>query len=340
MKVMQKEQMQNAPMRVVIAYGSKAAATYSRAAGVNPDALAPGFKSSPANDLIFHGGKTLQDLKFANFYVAGETAWSAGDIRNIDQALDAALSDRNLNNVMVQYFNNQPITSTFLGSQKLSGDAPAVVSQGDVELLVGTLQKQGALAGMDLSSTLVNILLPRGTVLTTDELPTSAALPAGLVANAQAAADVNPAIPIDDQASSLNGLGGYHGSVHQTMSGVGVTLYYAIGAYSETRPDGSSNGIPAFAEPWKSVVATFYHELNEARTDADVEDAIRTGQIGFTGWTSNAGEEIGDGPIRLASDIQLVFQEVPLANGAGTVPVQFMYSNAVHGPEGPIPKPH
>jgi hypothetical protein len=35
--------------------------------------------------------------------------------------------------------------------------------------------------------------------------------------------------------------------------------------------------IVVFDQPWKNVVATFYHELNEARTDADVEDAIRAG---------------------------------------------------------------
>jgi len=31
-----------------------------------------------------------------------------------------------------------------------------------------------------------------------------------------------------------------------------------------------------------------------------------------------------------------VFREVELTDNIGTVPVQFMYSNAVHGPEGPI----
>jgi hypothetical protein len=89
------------------------------------------------------------------------------------------------------------------------------------------------------------------------------------------------------------------------------------------------------------VVATFYHELNEARTDADVEDAVRTGQDSFLGWTSAQGEECGDFPIdETNGDLSLVFQEVPLADGSGTVPVQFQYSNAVHGPEGPIAKPH
>jgi hypothetical protein len=29
-----------------------------------------------------------------------------------------------------------------------------------------------------------------------------------------------------------------------------------------------------------------------------------------------------------------------LGDGSGTVPIQFQYSNAVHGPEGPIAAPH
>jgi hypothetical protein len=35
-----------------------------------------------------------------------------------------------------------------------------------------------------------------------------------------------------------------------------------------------------------------------------------------------------------------VMQEVSLTNGDRKVPVQFQYSNAVQGPEGPIPQPH
>ena len=39
------------------------------------------------------------------------------------------------------------------------------------------------------------------------------------------------------------------------------TLYYAVGVYSERRPDGTVNGIPVFDAAWKNVVATFYHEV-------------------------------------------------------------------------------
>jgi len=108
-------------------------------------------------------------------------------------------------------------------------------------------------------------------------------------------------------------------------------------------PNGTTNGIPVFDQPWKNVVATFYHELNEARTDPDVEDAIRAGNdpnaVSFLGWTSQQGEECGDFPVFEANPLTQVFQEVPLTNGPGTAPVQFQYSNAVHGPEGPTPNP-
>jgi hypothetical protein len=131
-------------------------------------------------------------------------------------------------------------------------------------------------------------------------------------------------------SDSLNGLGGYHGSVHVQHNGRRVTLYYSANVFSE-----GTNGIPVFDAPWKNVVATLYHELNEFRTDADVKDAIETRDNDFLGWMSRSGRECGDEPIAVAAQLDLVFQEVLVAN-ARKVPVQFMYSNVVHGPEGPI----
>ena len=108
--------------------------------------------------------------------------------------------------------------------------------------------------------------------------------------------------------------------------------------------DLGSNGIVAFDQPWKNVCATFYHELCEARTDPDVEDAIRAGDTAaankFLGWYSPRGGEIGDIPIEEAgAEIDLVMKEVPLVLG-GKAPIQLMWSNAVGGPEGPIAKKH
>jgi hypothetical protein len=76
--------------------------------------------------------------------------------------------------------------------------------------------------------------------------------------------------------------------------------------YSETS-NGQTNGIPVFDSPWKNVVATFYHELNEARTDPDVEQVINGGRTSLLGWGSRQGEECGDFPVFEANPLTLVF---------------------------------
>jgi hypothetical protein len=340
------------PLNVYVAQGSPAEKITRGRAGLpggkppEPEVIAPGFPPTPAHDLVFRGGKTIQNLKFTNFYVGDTSAWDPTDIQSIDAALALAMSDLSLNNVMMQYFQNQPISSVFTPSQVLPGPAPAIVSQGDVENLVQQLYTAGQLATFDLTSTVFNFMLPRGTVLNTDPAP-SASDPEQL----HLQADVRSPDPVpveEEEADSLHGLGGYHGSIHVTDSvGTPHTIYYAVGVYSERRADGTRNGIPipGFDPPWKNIVATFYHELNEARTDPDVEDAIKAGHdphaVDFLGWVSDQGEECGDFPVFEAhSQLTLVFQEVFLTTADAAVPVQFQYSNAVHGPEGPIPNPH
>jgi hypothetical protein len=329
-------------MNVAVARGSRAERHFRGLAApletmIEPEVRAPGLPATPKHNLRFHGGKTIANLAFANRYVGGAAAWKTADIQRIDHALSKAMADAHLNNVLRQYFKGAPITSTFKGSTTLPGTPPARFTQGDVEKLVSQLFAGGALGGFDLASTVFNFLLPSGSVLTTDTAPTTAAhSPVSGVTAAK-----HP-VPVEDEADSLNGLGGYHGSVHVNAS---TRVYYAIGVYSELLPGGRENGIVAFDAPWKNVVATFYHELCEARTDADVEDAIRAGNtpqaIKFLGWVSSQGEECGDFPIfESSNNLALVMQEVALADGTGTVPVQFQYSNAVKGPEGPIAKPH
>ena len=60
----------------------------------------------------------------------------------------------------------------------------------------------------------------------------------------------------------------------------------------------------------------------------------------MSGWTSRSGRECGDQPIFAAANLNLVFKEVTPARGGKRIPVQFMFSNAVHGAEGPIANPH
>jgi len=314
-------------MNIYVRRGSNAEDKYRRLGGVpdlKPEQIAPGLPPTPRHDLLYHGGKTIPSLTFANFYVGGD-AWPAADVQNIDRALAAAMSEPTLNNVMAQYFSGLP-TTTFKSSQTLPGPAPAHMSQGDVEQLVARLVADGKVASFDLGSTVFNFMLPPGTVLNDNPQP-------GAAAGVPAAESRRPDVPDEEEADSLHGLGGYHGSVQVG----GQTVYSAVGVYSETR-GGKTNGIPVFDAPWKNVVATFYHELNEARTDPDVEQVIKGGRSSRLGWTSRQGEECGDFPVFEANPLTVVFQEVPLSGG-WTAPVQFQYSNVVHGPEGPIPNP-
>jgi hypothetical protein len=311
-----------------------------------PSALAPGLPATPEHDLTFHGGSTIADLVFTNFYVGGSDAWQPSDIQSIDKALAAAMSDKDLNNVMCQYFPTGQISSTFRGSQVLVGPPPQTVSQGDVETLVRTLYQAGTLDGFDLKSTVFNFMLPSGTILNTNAAPTTGTISASvesaqLMSTATKSAQVG--LPHEEEEDSTQGLGGYHGSIHVGPAPNEQTVYYAVGVYSDQRPDGTVNGIPVFAQPWKNVVATFYHELNEARTDPDVEDAIRAGNdpsaVQFLGWTSSQGEECGDFPVFEANPLSQVFQEVELTDASATVPIQLQYSDADHGPGTPRDTP-
>ena len=313
-------------MNVVVRPGSKAELASRRyAAGekVNPkkappesEVIAAGFTPRRSLNLHDHQGKIIPDLVYTNIFVGGN-AWNAQDIRLIDENLAKAMSDQRLNNVLIQYFRGaNNITSTFRPSTRLS-TKPSTISQSQVEQLVSDLHGQGKLTGFDFANTVFNFMLAPGTVLTIDDgSPEEAGNTTAELAQT-----------VDEKSSSLEGLGGFHGSVHVG----GTTLYYAVGVFSE-----GNNGIVAFDQSWKNVVATFYHELNEARTDADVEE-------NKVAWVNSEkpSEEIGDIPMTLAgSDLGKVMKEVPLTDGSGTVPIQLMWSNAVAGPEGPIASPH
>jgi len=278
-----------------------------------PRALAPGVNPAPLHDLIFHGGKTVPQMQYKNFFIGGTASWAESDVASIDAALSAAMRARTLNNMISQYFPGSKVSCDVLDSKILEVPKPQTFGEGEAHGLVKKVFNDGHLSKVDFSSTIINFMLPKGSILVLDD------------------------------ASSLHGLGGYHGSVHlKKPGGNRTTIYYSVGVYSEMMSNGKENGIVVFDKPWKNVVGTFYHELHEFRTDADVDDAIKTNNNDFLGWMSRQGQEIGDQPIFAASnDLRKVFREVKLGGAKKTsVPVQFLYSNFVHGAEGPLAKPH
>ncbi len=292
--------------------------------GGAPGELAPGFAPQPDWNLTPGRGRTIGDLVFVNRYLGAAGAWAADDMARIDDALDVAMSDKALQSVVAQYFE-PPISSRMLPSAVHETALGATVYKDTAEQLAAKLYAEDVLAGEHEASCVINMMLPKGIVLADDYSPGFHA-PAGDEEEHERLRKGRIRLKDDDAASSKDGLGGYHGSIHPKA---GVSVYYAIGVYSE-----GHNGIPAFDEPWKSVVATFYHELNEARTDADVEDVDATGNGALLGWYSQTGEgEIGDLPINACGgDLSLVFKEVERADGQGKVPIQVMWSNRADGP--------
>ncbi|HEY6961589.1 MAG TPA: hypothetical protein VI408_06855 [Gaiellaceae bacterium] len=300
-------------------------------------ARAGGFQPAPNLNLHNYGGKTIEHLTFTHVYIGGESAWAASDMQAIDTALSAAMTDTRLNNVLAQYYPDNAATSAFKPSRVLPEPCPPVVYRDTIESMVTMLDTANGLSGFDLGTSVFCFMLPRGVVLVDGTSSGGNARH-----HQEEREDEGGSVAAherDEQVDSKHGLGGYHGSVHAKHGAKKDTVYYAVGVYSE-----GANGIVAFDAPWKNVCATFYHELCEARTDPDVEDAIRAGNSShandFLGWYSPRGGEIGDIPMEEAgADLGKVMKEVPLQHG-GTAPIQLQWSNAVGGPEGPISKKH
>lgn len=300
------------PMRIQVAPGSEAEYrhyfTVRRRGGdhLEREALAPGVSSSPRDDLVFRGGKTFPRMAFQNIYLGRPSDFAGGDVESIDDAITRLMRDEQLKSIVQQYFN-RPLEYDVAPSLILNENRRNEMDEPDVQNKVIDLFDNNLLVSTDIDRTIFNLILAPDTILKLNG------------------------------SSSQAGLGGYHGSVHFSRNGQNRTLYYSANVYSAIRA-GRRNGIPFFSAPWKNVVCTLYHELVESQTDPDVGDAIRQNDRRFIGFNSNRGQEIGDQPIS-ANSLDRVFKEVLTLPGPRPTPVQFMFSNKVHGAEGPDEKP-
>lgn len=302
------------PMRVQVAPGSEAEYRHYRAAArrsgesAEREALAAGVSASPKDDLIFRGGKTLPQMGFQNIYLGRASDFAPGDVESIDDAITRVMRDEQLKDIIQQYFAGKKLVYDVAPSVILDENRRNEMNEPDVQNKIIDLFDRNLILATDHDRTIFNLVLPPDTILKLDG------------------------------STSERGLGGYHGSVHFSRGGKTQTLYYSANVYSAVR-SGKRNGISFFSSPWKNVVCTLYHELIESQTDPDVNDANLQGDRRFIGWNSNnLGREIGDQPIA-ANTLDKIFKEVLTLPGPRPTPVQFMYSNAVHGAEGPAEKP-
>ena len=209
-------------MRIQARPGSKAEQAYYRDFGLPGrkwpmlKAIAPGVSPAPLDELIFHGGKLVPKMEFQNVYLGGEVSWKESDVTAIDMTIDLAMRDRRLNNVLSQYFHNVAIDCSMREPFMLDEAKPASLSEPDVQDKVMSLYDSNLIEKPALDSCIFNLLLPPGTVLKLDN------------------------------ATSLTGLGGYHGSMHIQRNGKRITLCYSANVHSNTGANGRGNAIVVF----------------------------------------------------------------------------------------------
>src|SRR5476649_2593428 len=209
------------PMRIQARPGSKVEQAYVTAALPGrswplPKVIAPGVNPAPLEDLIFHGGKTVPQLEFQNIFLGIDSSWAAGDVESIDSAILRAMQHIDLNNMMGQYFPGKALTCD--GRKSIFFDDPALAHLGepDIQRLATALYDKKAVDDSNIETCIFNLILPAGSILSLGK------------------------------SNSIDGLGGYHGSVHVQRGGKDVIIYYSANVFSQRLADGRENGIDVF----------------------------------------------------------------------------------------------
>ena len=226
--------------------------------------------------LKYYGGKVLKEPKFNSLYYG--QYW-----RSKNGAAERRFNDRFAKNfvgskhidVLKEYGVNK---AEFTGSRLIPArTTPRSVDELQVKKLIWTEIGAGRAPKPD-GETVYTVHLPPGTVLQSSS-----------------------------GYSSLEGVGGYHGSFDLSD---GKRVYFAVIAYSQ-----GDNGIPFTANPRDNNSIVTSHEWVEAATDPDVNN-------GKLGWYDQRYGEIGDIPINQGLPLEKVWGRI------GKYAVQKEWSNA------------
>lgn len=282
--------------------------------------IADGYSAKAKYNLVDYGGKVIPNLVHKPIMVGN---WSTTETALLLDSTDAVMNSTHLNEILSQYMP----TVTFNQLPPLIDKtryATSVFTRATVDAVLKRNWK--VISKLDLGNTVMGIMLPPGVIL--DSKKTAGR------ARSWEHKDPWPKRlkwwqkPFNNQLNSRSGLGGYHGS---SMI-AGRRVYYLVVAYSEMR-NGVENGIYRWDEGWKNTAAVLYHELQETRTDPNIEEAIKYNRRSLLGWYNiKGGGEVNDIPMLLAkADVWKSMREIEI--DGHLYPYQLLWSNRVNGPE-------
>jgi hypothetical protein len=190
----------------------------------------------------YHGGPVLKNPVYVPIYYGNYFTTAAGkkDVAHND-AFAKEFGTSKGNQILHQYGVGD---GSFGGSAVVNVANPKKVTEAQVQKIVKDQLAKGAVKPN--AQGIYTVMLPPGTVL-----------------------------DAGGGATSLNGLGGFHGSYNDKD---GKKVYYAVIAYSK-----GNNGIDFTGKPQDNISITESHEWREASTDPDVNN----GTLGWYNDTEN-----------------------------------------------------
>ncbi len=220
----------------------------------NPSDPTAGVEPRPHLD--YYGGNVLNHPNVSNIYVGDYWGTKAGrsDRSSTDAFTKDFLENPQSTGILKQYGGG---AGTFRGSSiHRTNGTPQTIGEDQIQNVINQQIASGK-ARSNGDQSIYTVYLPPGTVLTD---------------------------PYGD--SSLNGLGGYHGSF---MGANGKPIHYAAVVYGQ-----GNNGIDFDGRPKDNLSIVASHELTETVTDPDVEQVNNGAPLSKLGWYDNNYGEIGD----------------------------------------------
>jgi hypothetical protein len=278
-------------------------------------------------NLQHFGDALIAELTYQTVFVGSiwQSAFLSSQAARLDAALNAALSSADCNEVFSQYFAaGTTISATPEGNYLTLGvNWPQFVYRNDLKKFAQTLLDDGLLPTTALESFALALVLPPGTILSSDA----------------------EAGPTSQGPNSMEGLGAYHGQFDLEQDGSPLSLYFCATVWSDgsngaaVPADGSN---PAWA-PWENACAALYHELGEIRLCRNIDEAPHKEtcppipDLGWLVWYKTGDD---DNPWKESGDLSLLWagtlpQRVFCKGAVGAqtgVPIQALWSNDVCKP--------